>query len=90
MSADGPKPPSGRSFDRLVSATEERERQGKPEHLGGLHDDKLDLRGLHHRQVGGLSCERVLLIKWDGPARSLPSKDLLRWPREVGQCSNLR
>jgi hypothetical protein len=51
---------------------------------------KLDLRGLHHRQVGGLSCEPVLLIKWDGPARSLPSKDLLRWPREVGQCSNLR
>src|SRR5262249_54873300 len=42
-------------FDQLVGAAAQRERHSQAERLGGLQvDDQLDLRGLLHRQVGGL------------------------------------
>jgi hypothetical protein len=42
-------------FDYLVGAHEQRWRHLEAERLGGLHiNDQLDLRGLMHRQIGGL------------------------------------
>src|SRR6516165_32663 len=47
--------PVRNSFDHLVGAAEQRERNGEPERPGGLEiDDQLDLRCLLHRQVGRL------------------------------------
>ena len=43
------------TFDHLVGAAEQRERDGEAERLGGLEvDDQLDFRGLLDRQVGRL------------------------------------
>src|ERR1700736_3735948 len=43
------------SFDRLVGATEQRQRHGEAERLRGLEiDDQLDFRGLLDRQIGRL------------------------------------
>src|SRR2546430_16628965 len=43
------------SFDHLVGAADERERDGEAERLGGRKvDDQLDLRGLLDRQGGRL------------------------------------
>jgi hypothetical protein len=42
-------------FDHLIGATEQRQRNGKAERLGGLEvDDQLDFRRLHNRQVSRL------------------------------------
>jgi hypothetical protein len=60
----------GPLFDNLVGAAERGQRERNTERLGGLEvDDELERDRLNDRQVGGLSCERVLLIKmeWWGP-----------------------
>ncbi len=42
-------------FDHLVSAAEQRDREGEAERLCGLHiNDQLDFRGQLHREVGRL------------------------------------
>src|SRR2546430_2069788 len=42
-------------FDHIVGATDQRQRDGDAERLGGFEvDDHLDFRDLLHRQLGGL------------------------------------
>ena len=44
-----------RLFDQLVGAAGQRQRDGDAKRLGGLEvDEQLQLRGLLHRQIGGL------------------------------------
>jgi hypothetical protein len=45
----------GNSFDHLVGAADQRQRNGKAEGLGSLQvDDQLDFGGLLYRQIGRL------------------------------------
>src|SRR5262245_14571364 len=57
--SDAARGPSTPSFDHLVGAAEERDRDCETERLGGLHvDDEFDFRRLLHRQV-----RRVLALE---------------------------
>src|SRR5438874_6072637 len=64
-------------FDHLVGSAKQRDWNGEPKHVGGLHvDDQIDFRGLLHRQgarflalenAAGIDAANAILVR-DTPA----------------------